>query len=124
MGASAKADRAGGPADLSRCASQPEALIPCSAPWWRCLHCGCDDYLPYREGLSGLVDERLIRCANCKSTHSAPDPSSPKALRWQIGILEKQLAEYRDFVEEIACGCIPDYEEAKRDAQRLLAPET
>jgi hypothetical protein len=31
MGASAKADRAGGPADLSRCASQPEALIPCAA---------------------------------------------------------------------------------------------
>lgn len=30
MGASAKADRAGGPADLSRSASQPEALIPCA----------------------------------------------------------------------------------------------
>lgn len=27
-GASDKSDRAGGPADLSRCASQPEALIP------------------------------------------------------------------------------------------------
>jgi hypothetical protein len=32
QGASAKADRAGGPTDLSRStASQPEALIPCAA---------------------------------------------------------------------------------------------
>lgn len=31
MGASANADRAGGPSDLSRDASQPEALIPCAA---------------------------------------------------------------------------------------------
>ena len=28
MGASPDGDRAGGPSDLSRCASQPEALIP------------------------------------------------------------------------------------------------
>lgn len=27
---------------------------------------------------------------------------------------------YRNFIEEIAGSCIPDYEEAKRDAQELL----
>jgi transcription elongation factor Elf1 len=84
-----------------------------AAPWWRCIHCGHDKFVEhvFTGHMKGVPQ---IHCASCEALHSVPDPDSKAALRWQI-------AQFRDFVEEIAGSCIPDYEEAKRDAQVLLA---
>jgi hypothetical protein len=55
----------------------------------------------------------MIHCANCKILHSAPDPNSPKALRWQISELAEALIDWRNTY---LCPC-SDIEES---AARLL----
>lgn len=69
--------------------------------------------------------ERLAYCAEhgvFKAVQDGKHASYAEAAD-VIERLERQLAEFRNFVEEVAGSCIPDYEEAKRDAQRLLVLE-
>jgi hypothetical protein len=72
------------------------------APWWRCLHCGCDEYEEhvFTGHLRGLP---MIRCANCKVLHSQPDPKSNAALRWKARKLSEALMcllELQDFHDD------------------------
>jgi hypothetical protein len=70
-------------------ASPAEPSVP-NAPWWRCIHCGCDEYEEhvFTGQMKGVP---MVHCANCEILHSHPDPNSPQALRWHISELHSSL---------------------------------
>jgi uncharacterized Zn finger protein len=82
------------------------------APWWRCIHCGCDEYEDHAF-IGHMQGVPMIHCANCKVLHSPPDPNSKAALRWQISELAEALMDWRNTY---LCPC-SDIEES---AARLL----
>lgn len=67
------------------------ASIPNAAPWWLCLHCGCDEY---EEQPSAMIPgPSMVRCANCHALHSPIDPNGKPALRWMISELALALEQ-------------------------------
>lgn len=71
-------------------ADEKTETVILDAPWWRCLHCGCDEYEEH-VFTGHMKGHPMIHCANCQVLHTAPDPRSPQALRWQISELAEAL---------------------------------
>jgi hypothetical protein len=68
------------------------------APWWRCLHCGCDEYEEhvFTGHMKGVP---MIHCANCEVLHSPPDADSKTALRWRVSELADALQRIADMTD-------------------------